>query len=205
MEILNPSAFEYGVARFTLPGQEECGDDHVVWNRGRDVLLAVVDGLGHGREAAAAAKLATSALAHRNHDPAHSLVYSCHDHLRGTRGVALSLAFVDPERGLMTWLGIGNVQGFLVRRDPRERAYQQSLLLRAGIVGIQLPVLQPALLPVVAGDTLVFATDGIRGPFVESLSPLEAPKKAADRILRQYCSGNDDALVLVARFSGKAV
>jgi hypothetical protein len=58
------------------------------------------------------------------------------------------------------------------------------------------------VLPVAKGDTLVFVTDGIRGDFAEGLSALESPQRAADKILKQHCRGNDDALVLVARLTG---
>jgi hypothetical protein len=58
------------------------------------------------------------------------------------------------------------------------------------------------VLPIAKGDTLVFVTDGIRGEFVEGLSSLESPQRAADKILKQYGRGNDDALVLVARLTG---
>jgi negative regulator of sigma-B (phosphoserine phosphatase) len=56
--------------------------------------------------------------------------------------------------------------------------------------------------PIAKGDTLVFATDGIRGEFAENLSALESPQRAADRILEHHCRGNDDALVLVVRLTG---
>ena len=205
MEILNPSAFEYGLARFILPGQDECGDDHVVRNSGRAILFAVVDGVGHGSEAAAAAKLAVSTLAKCPQESLDSLVYACHEQLRPTRGAALSLASIGFASGRMTWLGIGNVQGILLRAASTGRSHQQALLLRPGIVGVQLPALQRTVLPFAPGDMLVFATDGIRGSFAENLSALESPQKAADRILRQYCSGSDDALVFVARFSGNGL
>jgi hypothetical protein len=42
----------------------------------------------------------------------------------------------------------------------------------------------------------------IRGDFSVGLSARENPQRAADRILKQYRSGNDDALVLVARLMG---
>jgi hypothetical protein len=76
------------------------------------------------------------------------------------------------------------------------------LLLRAGVIGSQLPPLQAAVLPVARGDTLIFVTDGVRDEFVEGLLGLENPQRAADRILELYQSGNDDALVLVARLTG---
>jgi hypothetical protein len=114
----------------------------------------------------------------------------------------LSLAFVEPELGMMTWLGVGNVQGMLMRSDTKKTNVQETLLLRAGVVGSQLPSLQATVLPIVRGDTLFFATDGVRGDFSVSLSARENPQRAADRILGQYRSGNDDALVLVVRLMG---
>jgi len=103
---------------------------------------------------------------------------------------------------MMTWLGVGNVQGVLMRYDAKKGNGQESLLLRSGVVGSQLPALQATVLPIVRGDTLFFATDGVRNDFSVSLSARENPQRAADRILEQYRSGNDDALVLVARLTG---
>ena len=101
----------------------------------------------------------------------------------------------------MTWLGVGNVQGVLVRAD-RKNGAQETLLLRGGVVGDRLPPLQAAVLPVAKGDLLVFATDGVRTDFTRTLSPLENPQRAADRILKSFSNGSDDALVLAMRITG---
>jgi hypothetical protein len=114
----------------------------------------------------------------------------------------LSLASIDTSHGLMTWLGVGNVQGVLMRADTKKENGQETLLLRGGVVGSQLPPLQATVLPIAQGDTVYFATDGIRRDFAQSLSALENPQRAADRILEQFQNGNDDALVLVARLTG---
>jgi hypothetical protein len=135
-------------------------------------------------------------------EPVISLVEKCHENLRTTRGIVLSLASIDPVHGMMTWIGVGNVQGAVMRTGASKGIVEQELLLRAGVVGSQLPPLQAAVLPIARGDTLIFATDGVRSEFAKSLSALEAPQRAADRILEQYCRGNDDALVLVARLTG---
>jgi hypothetical protein len=60
---------------------------------------------------------------------------------------------------MMTWLGVGNVQGVLMRADAKKGKVKESLLLRGGVVGSQLPALQATVIPIVKGDTLVFATD----------------------------------------------
>ena len=193
---------EYGVAKFVLTGQEESGDHHLVCRNRNGVLVAAIDGIGHGEEAANAAKAAAALLKSSADEPIISLVERCHEGLRATRGVVLSLACIDAEQGMMTWLGVGNVQGVLMRSDSKKGNAQESLLLRAGVVGSQLPALQATVLPILPGDTLFFATDGVRSDFSITLSARENPQKAADRILEQYRSGNDDALVLVSRLKG---
>lgn len=193
---------EYGVAKFVLPGQIESGDHYLICSNQDGVLIATIDGIGHGQEAANAAKAATSILKTFVDEPIISLVERCHHELRFTRGVVLSLASIDASRDMMTWLGIGNIQGVLMRAGAKMGTVQETMLLRGGVVGSQLPPLQATVLRVARGDTLLFVTDGVRGEYVESLSALEGPQRAADRILKRYHSGKDDALVLVARLTG---
>jgi phosphoserine phosphatase RsbX len=202
VETVSAPLIEYGVATFVLPGQSESGDHHLVCCHKTGILIAAIDGIGHGEEAGAAAKAAVSLLKTRADEQVISLVQKCHENLRMTRGVVLSLASIDPLHGMMTWIGVGNVQGALMRTGASKGVVEQELLLRAGVVGCQLPPLQATVLPIAEGDTLIFATDGVKSEFIKSLSSLEAPQRAADRILEQYCRGNDDALVLVARLTG---
>lgn len=202
MEAIVDPLLEYGFAQFVLPGQSASGDLHLVRCNRDGALVAAIDGIGHGEEAAAVARMAASVLYSAVNEPIIAAVESCHEKLRATRGVAMSLASIDTSRGMMTWLGIGNVEGVLLRSGERERRVQEALLLRPGVVGSLLPPLQATVLPVARGDTLVFVTDGIRGDFAEGLSTLENPQRAADRILTKHRTGNDDALALVVRLTG---
>jgi phosphoserine phosphatase RsbX len=200
---MTPPISEYGVAKFALPGQSESGDRHLICSNHDGILIAVIDGIGHGEEAANAAKVAASVLENNANEPIISLMQLCHEELRPTRGVVLSLASIDASHGMMTWLGVGNVQGVLMRASAKDGSvHQEVLMLRGGVVGSQLPPLQAAVLPVSDGDTLVFVTDGVRSEFAQSLFGLEGPQRAADRILERYLRGNDDALVMVARLTG---
>jgi serine/threonine protein phosphatase PrpC len=193
----------WGVATLALAGQAESGDLHLVAPVSNGVLVAVVDGLGHGEEAAAAARLAVQTLERFAEEPPLSLLQRCHAALRGTRGVVMSLARFDAPRGTMTWLGVGNVEGVLHHANWAERSVRDSLITRGGIVGSELPAVQAGVMPVEAGDTLVFSTDGIRGGFSEEVSAREQPQHLADQLLSRYGKGTDDALVLVARYLGR--
>lgn len=202
MEIIKPPFVDFGVSNFALPGEGTSGDCHVLHATPDGFLVAAIDGIGHGEEAAGAAKTAASILENGAEEPVISLVEECHRALRSTRGVVLSVASVDLTHGMMTWLGVGNVVGALARVVPRGSNYPEMLLLRGGVVGKQLPALQAQVLPVSEGDALLFSTDGVNGRFVETVSARENPQRAADRILQKFHTATDDAMVLVVRLSG---
>ena len=145
---------EYGVAKFVLPGQGESGDHHLVCCNRNGILVAAIDGIGHGEEAANASKAAAALLRSSADEPVIFLVERCYEKLRATPGVVLSLACIDREHGMMTWLGVGNVEGELMRPDAKKGNVRESLLLQAGVVGSQLPALEATVLPIVRGDTL---------------------------------------------------
>ncbi|HXH65785.1 MAG TPA: SpoIIE family protein phosphatase [Candidatus Limnocylindrales bacterium] len=202
METVDKPVVEYGLARHAHVEEGESGDLHLVCCTQQGVLIAAIDGIGHGQEAAEVARTAAELLRSSAGEPVISLLEMCHEKLKGSRGVVLSLAFVSPAQKMMTWLGVGNVQGVLVRADTKRGNAQEALLLRGGVVGAKLPFLQASVLPVSQGDTIVFATDGIKSDFSTSLSARENPQRGADRILTKYRNGNDDALVLVVRLTG---
>src|SRR3989442_14621880 len=106
---------EWGVATQALEGEAVSGDLHVVKPFPNGILVGVVDGLGHGDEATLAAQLAVSTLESYCHESVISLVKRCHGALAKTRGVVMSLASFNTTEGTMTWLGVGNVEGLLVR------------------------------------------------------------------------------------------
>ena len=95
------------------------------------------------------------------------------------------------------------VEGILVSRESSGRPRQRTLLLRGGVVGSQIPPLYASLVPIRPGDTLVFATDGIRSDFARDLVLEDTPQQLAGRILATHAKGTDDALVLVARYLGR--
>jgi phosphoserine phosphatase RsbX len=197
------SVIEWSVAEKPLPGQKESGDRCIVKNAGDGALLAVVDGIGHGQDAAHSAQIAVDALNDSDTHSPISLLRRCQQRLQRTRGAVLSMAWFSPADDTMTWLGVGNVAGVLVRRDAYGVARQESLLLRAGTVGAQLPYVSASVLPVGYGDTLIFATDGIHGGFADNLNINASTQEVARNIIERHWRKIDDALVLVARYVHK--
>lgn len=197
------SLIEWAVAHAALGEHGNSGDCCLVEPFSDGVLVAVLDGLGHGPEAAAVTKIAADVLQANAQDSVISLLRRCHEALRGTRGAVMSLASLSALDGSMTWIGIGNVEGLLLRLDGNIKPNKESLLLRRGLLGDQLPALRASIVPLMIGDTLVFATDGIQSGFQEGIKLDNPPQQIATGILDQYSKGNDDALVLVARYVGQ--
>jgi phosphoserine phosphatase RsbX len=191
-------SLQYGVASHAASGAGESGDRALVHSYDGGALVAVIDGIGHGDAAAAAARLAEATIARRVHASPAELALRCHEALRRSRGAVLSIARIDVERASLSWLGVGNVSGLVLHAGGRP--VRDELLLRAGVVGIgNLPTLRASAIRWRRLDTLIFATDGIRPQFADALVVSGTPQRIAEDILARHCHGNDDALVLVAR------
>jgi phosphoserine phosphatase RsbX len=192
---------EWSMVFRALPGERVCGDQHVVAASRDGVLAAVIDGLGHGDEATFAAQAAVAVLAAHSSDDVVALVQQCHRALRPTRGAAMTVLSVNDRDGTVTALGIGNVETVIVRAAG-SRPARESILLRGGVVGYQLPTLQTSVFPLAVGDVMVFATDGVREDFGDRLNPAEPLPQLVNNILARKFRGTDDALVLACKYLG---
>jgi phosphoserine phosphatase RsbX len=196
------SPVEAGVAVSTFEGQKEPGDFHVIVEAPPRIVFAAIDGLGHGAEAAEAAKIAASVIRDFRHESVIPLVQKCHEFLRGTRGVVMSIASINSQENTVTWLGVGNVEGLLLHRDSFGILIRESLTLRGGVIGDRLPNLFAGIFPLSPGDTIVLTTDGIRSDFADDLPLRESAQGIADHILKRFGRGTDDALAFVIRYWG---
>jgi serine phosphatase RsbU (regulator of sigma subunit) len=195
-------ALEWGVASRAIPGEKNSGDQYVVRALQHETLVGVIDALGHGSEAAAAAGQAMATIERYAHEPLPSIIQRCHADLIGTRGVVMSLASFRPADHSMMWLGVGNVEGVLVSADPLGRPTSTTLISRPGIVGGDLSKTNARTVPLKRGDTLLFSTDGIRPGAAAGIPSSETAQEIADRILSLFAKETDDALVLVVRYVG---
>jgi phosphoserine phosphatase RsbX len=193
---------EWGIAMKCRRGEATSGDLGVVTFVPEGVLVAGIDGLGHGGEAAHAARRAADVV---RESPGHDLVRlveRCHVALQGTRGAAISLAFVPSTSGGMTWLGVGNVEGRVLSGDPWATRPKGSLALERGMPGHELPTVRVATLEVRPGDVLLLATDGVDAAFADALDVTGSTQAISERILADHAKPSDDALVVAVRYLG---
>jgi anti-sigma regulatory factor (Ser/Thr protein kinase) len=180
-----------------LAGETESGDAWAVARRRHAIALMMVDGLGHGPEAAIAAEAAVHALSLRPDLRPGEQVEACHAALRPTRGAALAVALLDPEARELRFAGVGNIGACIVDAGPR-----RQLVSHNGIVGHNMRKVQEFTLPCAPGALVILASDGITTQWDLDQHPgLVAcdPSIIAAVLLRDYARGRDDASVLVQR------
>lgn len=186
---------DYGVLSIPSRQGELNGDSLVIQETDRQVLLAVIDGLGHGQEAHRASYTAAEYIRIHSHLDLPSLLGGCHAELRHTRGAVIGLVRVDLARGRLLYAGIGNIT---VRIVGRQNARPLSA---AGIVGHKIKAARQEELPFRPGDLLFIHSDGISSRFDpgEWSTAGRSPRQLAERIVQDYGSHYDDQTIVVAR------
>jgi serine phosphatase RsbU (regulator of sigma subunit) len=178
------------------PGESRSGDAWAAHWQAGGCRLALVDGLGHGPAAAAAADAALALLDMRPElGPAEALC-ACDAALRGTRGAALALAQIDAHAGRLTYAGVGNIEARLWIAGQ----WQRPISYR-GIVGGALPRVRVFEFTLSAPWLLVMHTDGVRDRFELDLAtqPGEgALQTLAESLLHDWARPTDDATIVLA-------
>lgn len=178
------------------------GDLHVVVHFDGGAVVALLDGLGHGPEAALAARAAAPIIEAHAREPILQVLQHCHEALYKTRGAAMSIASFDAQDNSMTWAGVGNVDGVLARAQSNSGVRDRAISTRGGVVGYRLPPLREERIDISPGDTLIMATDGIQSIFTSCMAVDYRPQEQAEAILMRYAKTTDDAHVVVARYLG---
>ncbi len=188
----------WDVAAFTrsLHGAPANGDAFVIKEWHGNLLLALIDGLGHGEPAQKAA-LAAQLYVQSHYDQSFERIFqgagrAC----RGTRGAVMALARFDASRTL-EFASFGNIQTRAWTGDSR-----LFFIVRRGILGLEKPRIHVQRLMWNPEWTLVLHTDGLKTPWDWADFPgLEKqPARAiAATLMHALCAGRDDATVLAAR------
>jgi phosphoserine phosphatase RsbX len=193
---------EWACAGRALPGETRSGDLAVRVAAGDDDVVALIDGLGHGEEAADASQRAREVVeAHAASEPLDTVVNATHQALVRTRGVTMTIASIGCS-GAMHWLGVGNVEAHVVRREGNRPRRVASPVLLGGVVGYRLPRLRVSSVDLEPDDLIVMATDGIDPGFVDHVMVSAPVDRVVDAIVDRCARPNDDALVLAARYRG---
>jgi hypothetical protein len=140
----------YGISRALAGGPDECGDEGILEIREDCCFLALVDALGHGRNAHGVARLARECLTGRGpEEDLPGLMRELHERLRGTTGAVVALCRVFPADGRVSHVGIGNVTARVLGPRPF------TFLSRDGVVGYRMPSPTERTRTLLPGEVLI--------------------------------------------------
>jgi anti-sigma regulatory factor (Ser/Thr protein kinase) len=188
---------DVGALAVPLAGEDECGDGWGVACDPTGATLIAADGLGHGPEAASAARAALGALVQRPQAEPGPLVEAAHAALRATRGAALAAARIDFAADQVRFAGIGNIGAYVIDGEVR-----RALVSHNGIVGHNMRKVQEFSVPCPAGALLILHSDGIQTQWSLDKYPgllARSPALIAAMVMRDFIRRRDDAMVLVVR------
>jgi hypothetical protein len=191
------AAFSVGAVRVPYPGEDVCGDDFAVMPMGEDrCMVLVVDGLGHGLGAAAAAEEATRLFRANPASGPEAVMSMLHDGLRGTRGAAAAVADVDRRTRTVRFAGVGNIAA-CVRGDR-----SQGMISQHGTLGHQAHRLQEFRYQWPERALIVLHSDGLSARWDLARYPglgARHPMVIAAVLYRDHGRRTDDASVVVLR------
>jgi hypothetical protein len=162
-----------------------------------DLIVGVVDGLGHGGPAREASRVAVDTVRRSSHLGLDRIVEECHAALRDTRGAVMAVARVDDTGQSLRAAVVGDVS--LLVDGPGTHRHVLSRPFLLGARGTK-PKIVVETASLATRDVVILFTDGIstRADLQADLELLrEHPIVIAQQIVERFARDNDDALVLV--------
>ena len=131
-------------------GERVSGDWAFAERKGEWVFLAVVDGLGHGKNAHEIARLAKDFLSNEWSTDVSKTMQKLHERLKGTGGAAVGLASINLKERKLYYAGIGNTVFRRFFSTP------SRLLSREGVVGVRMRNPHEQQLEIEASNIILF-------------------------------------------------
>jgi anti-sigma regulatory factor (Ser/Thr protein kinase) len=174
------------------------GDTYIISQLSPDkTLAAVIDGLGHGKDAHLAANLIKEQILINSGLDTQDLILYAHEAAKGTRGAVIGLLMIDTSTSNLVFVGIGNIEGFILSATGKK-----NLISYGGILGHNIRSPRTFEFPFIAGDTVCLYSDGINARWnTNDINWNEHPQKIADYLVNQFSRPNDDTTVLIINYT----
>jgi anti-sigma regulatory factor (Ser/Thr protein kinase) len=187
----------YLIKRGLTGWEEECGDTGLIREMGDRCFLALIDALGHGKEAYETALMAENYLSENYDRNLVTVMQGLHLHLKGSRGVVAACCLLNLRTGNLRYVGVGNITTKIHGAQP------YHFVPQGGVVGYMMGSPKEQQRRLQHGDILMLSSDGIREhfdrfDFPDLLSGTACQIAAA--VLDNLRKANDDASCLVLRY-----
>jgi len=189
---------ETGVAIRPCQGEVVCGDAQLVLDDGERMVVAVVDGLGHGPSAATASEAFLEFIAEHPDLPLDQMMLEGSTHIAGTRGAAAALVRIDRASKILTYCGIGNVHFHSAAETP------MNPVSLPGIVGHRVRKVMPYEFAMPEEGRFVLCSDGISSRIhLEEYAEKADAQTLADAVFAQHSKAHDDVTCVAVTYSAE--
>jgi phosphoserine phosphatase RsbX len=196
MENLLIQRLDTALRKDALTGiDNECGDTGLLLEDKNRLFLALIDALGHGKEAYDTAMKAEEYLRENQSENLKDLLLNLHKHMLNSRGLVIAVCWIYPGKERIRYAGIGNISTKIFGHK------KISFVPRDGVVGFNMPTPREQEADFAPGDLLILNSDGLN----EHFSPLRNPElqlgTAADTAAFLFSNfrRDDDASCIVVR------
>jgi negative regulator of sigma-B (phosphoserine phosphatase) len=188
---------DYYIAKVPLLSEKECGDAGLVKEFDHKIFAAVVDVLGHGKNAYRLALVIEKFLDDHYRENLTGIMQDLHGHIKGSVGAAAVLCLLDLDSGQLEYTGIGNLTIRIFGKN------NQRLVPGDGIIGYIMSTPKEGMVTLVPGDILLVHSDGIQTHFETADYPgiySQTAGEIAAGIMNRFNKGIDDAICLVLKY-----
>lgn len=196
---IGKSRFQIGAINLPAPHEIACGDAWRVAENESGLSIMVVDGLGHGPEAAKVGAEAADVFECDPFQALETLFDRLHARLRTTRGGAVAVGRIDIRKNCLKYMGVGNISGAI---RSLTSTTGRGLSSHNGTVGLQMTKKQEFEYPFSDDAIMIMHSDGLQTRWNFENYPGLLPRHPAiiaTVLYRDFCRGRDDVTITVIR------
>jgi len=193
----NHTVMKVGAISVPKLGERVCGDGWAVCHEAVGVSALVVDGLGHGPQAAEAATAGVDAFTRQRYLATSDALQAVHDGVRHTRGAAGAVLAVNREKHTAKYSGVGNNSCAFLNADGTRQAVSSN-----GTLGHMVRHIREYAYPFNDDASFVMYSDGLTSHWsFDQYQGLRQrhPTVIAAVLYRDVTRHRDDVTVLVGR------
>lgn len=191
------SSTAIGAALAPYPGEPVCGDNWSFAAAKAGPTLLLVDGSGHGVEAARATEIAVRCFTDHAEESCEAIVDAIHRALASTRGAAVAVVRIDSTAKLVRIVGVGNISALLIHS-----AGARHMVSHNGTAGHVAPRIREFTYEYAAAPMVLLHSDGLATRWDITAYPgliTQHPTLIAGVLLRDHRRDRDDASVVAMR------
>lgn len=179
------------------PGERHSGDAWSYQQSEDRTIVLIVDGLGHGHDAAVAANEAVSVFQSRVEKKPGEILSYLNDALRKTRGAVAGIAAINHHDRTLTYAAVGNTAASVLSRQS-----SRSLVSHSGTLGVAAPRIQEFQMDWPEDAVLIMHSDGLQSRWDLSSYPgllSRHPAVIGAALVRDFRRQRDDTSVVVIK------